>query len=931
MSNPKSVRSGSPGGALSGKEAASTQPWHQLESEEIVRLLEADLRHGLRADDVRRRQEKYGPNRVTAQRHSSGLKRFLLQFNQPLVYILLVAVAITAFLAEYVDSAVILAVVLVNAVVGYLQESKAEKAIDALARMVVTEATVRRDGKRQRVPSVELVPGDVVLLQSGDRVPADLRLYQVRSLQVDESALTGESVAVLKHDDPLALDTVLADRKNLAFAGTLVTYGQAEGLVWAVGEQTETGRIATLISEAVEISTPLTKKIGEFSKLLLWAILALAAATFLVGIWRGQDTVEMFMAAVALSVGAIPEGLPAALTITLAIGVSRMAQRRAIIRKLPAVETLGSTTVICSDKTGTLTENQMTVQEVYAGGKGYEVTGAGYEPAGEVRWEGGKVDLARHAALAECLTAGVLCNDSLLVREEGRMAVQGDPTEAALIVAAQKAGLIQADMTGATPRVDMIPFESEHMFRATLHDRRHDRRPGRVIYKVGALERLLDRCTDTLDANGEHVPLDKAAVQRAVERMAAKGLRVLAFARRHVESAHAKLEHDHVAAGLTFLGLQGMIDPPRPEVIVAVAQCQSAGIAVKMITGDHLVTARAIAAQIGLGAKSGPGGEVIAVPGRELEKYSDNELQDAAERASVFARVAPEQKFRLVKALQARGHVVAMTGDGVNDAPAVKQADIGIAMGITGTDVAKGAADMILTDDNFASIEAAVEEGRCVFDNLTKFLVWTLPTNGGEALTIMVAIFAGMTLPVLPVQLLWINMTTAVLLGLMLVFEPKELDVMSRPPRNPKQPILTVPLLMRTGLVTLIMTVGALFLFHWEQQSEGETLAEARTIVVNTIVMVEVFYLFNCRSLTRSMFTIGPFSNPWVLGGAAAMIAAQLLFTYAPFMNQLFQSAPIGAEAWLHIFAVATAAYVVVGVEKWIRFRMAGGSGAQPS
>ncbi len=902
----------------------TTPSWHQLAAEEVVRLLETDLRHGLKAEDVKRRQEKYGPNRVTAQRRTTAFKRFLLQFHQPLVYILLAAVGITAFLAEYVDASVILAVVLVNAVVGFLQESKAEKAIDALAQMVVTETTVRRDGKKRRVPSVELVPGDVVLLQSGDRVPADLRLYRVKSLQVDESALTGESVPVHKHADPLALDTILADRKNLAYAGALVTYGQAEGVVWAIGDKTETGRIATLISEAVDISTPLTKKIAEFSKLLLWAILALAALTFGVGLWRGQPAVDMFMAAVALAVGAIPEGLPAALTITLAIGVARMAKRRAIIRKLPAVETLGSTTVICSDKTGTLTENQMTVQEIFAGGQFYEVTGAGYEPKGELRCNGQPVKLDAHIALRETLTAGLLCNDSQLVREEGRLVVQGDPTEAALIVAAQKAGLIHEDAHGAAPRVDMIPFESEHMFRATLHDG-HKRR---VIYKVGALERLLDRCTDTLDARGQPAPLDKDAVHRAVERMAAKGLRVLAFARRHVETSHAKLDHEHVAGGLTFLGLQGMIDPPRPEAIEAVAQCQSAGIAVKMITGDHLVTARAIAGQIGLSgriASPQPGSDseqLVAISGKELEKFSDNDLEDAAERAAVFARVAPEQKFRLVKALQARGHVVAMTGDGLNDAPAVKQADIGIAMGITGTDVAKGAADMILTDDNFASIEAAVEEGRCVFDNLTKFLVWTLPTNGGEALTILIAIFAGMTLPVLPVQLLWINMTTAVLLGLMLVFEPKERDVMHRPPRDPKQPILTFPLLMRTGLVTLIMTAGAMFLFHWEQQAEGETLAEARTIVVNTIVMVELFYLLNCRSLIHSMFSVGVFSNPWILWGGASMIAAQLLFTYAPIMNQLFQTAPISAQAWLHILAVTGFAYAVVGLEKWVRAKL---------
>ncbi|MBL9210241.1 MAG: cation-transporting P-type ATPase [Opitutaceae bacterium] len=923
MTTKKSVRSGATGGEDAERPDGSAPAWHQLESEEVVRLLEADLRHGLTDAEVRRRQKKFGPNRVTAQRQAGAFRRFLTQFNQPLVYILLVAVVITGFLAEYVDSAVILAVVLINAVVGYLQESKAEKAIDALSRLVITETTVRRDGKRHRIPSLELVPGDVVLLQSGDRVPADLRLYQVHSLQVDESALTGESVPVLKHADTLALDTVLADRKNLAFAGTLVTYGRAEGLVWAIGDQTETGRIATLISSAAEISTPLTQKIAEFSKLLLWAILGLAALTFMVGLWRGEKAVEMFMAAVALAVGAIPEGLPAALTITLAIGVSRMAKRRAIIRNLPAVETLGSTTVICSDKTGTLTENQMTVQEIYAGGRLYEVTGAGYEPDGEVRWQGARADLARHAALAECLTAGVLCNDSQLVREGGRLTVQGDPTEAALIVAARKAGLIQEDMNGATPRVDMIPFESEHMFRATLHDRRH----GRVIYKVGALERLLDRCTDALDTDGRLGPLDPAAVHHAVERMGEKGLRVLAFARRHVEAGHAKLEPHHVAAGLTFLGLQGMIDPARPEAITAVAQCRSAGIAVKMITGDHLVTARAIAARIGLGAPAGTGGELVAVSGRELDKLSDPALEELAGRAAVFARVAPEQKFRLVKALQARGHVVAMTGDGVNDAPAVKQADIGIAMGITGTDVAKGAADMILTDDNFASIEAAVEEGRCVFDNLTKFLVWTLPTNGGEALVVIVAIFSGMTLPVLPVQMLWNNMTTAVLLGLMLVFEPKEKDVMQRPPRDPREPILTFPLIMRTGLVTLITTAGALFLFHWEQQAEGDSLAEARTIVVNTIVMVETFYLFNCRSLTRSVFSIGLFSNPWALWGAAAMVAAQVLFTYAPFMNRLFHTAPIRAESWLHIFGVAAAAYVVVGVEKWIRFRVARAAG----
>ena len=888
--------------------------WHQLPGEEVLQLLEADRHAGLAAAEVRRRREKFGPNRLTARKGRSEWIRFLLQFHAPLLYVLLAASVVTALLGEWVDSSVIFAVVFLNAVVGYLQEARAEKAINALAQMVVTAATVRRDGRKQRVPSEDLVPGDLVLLESGDKVPADLRLFHVRNLQVDESALTGESLPVEKHGDVVALETILAERRNLAFAGTLVTYGRAEGVVWATGDKTEMGRIAWLISEATDLSTPLTRKIAHFSKLVLWAILALAAATFALGIWRGERPFEMFMAAVALAVGAIPEGLPAAVTITLAIGVSRMARRRAIIRKLPAVETLGSTTVICSDKTGTLTENQMTVQAIYAGGTLYEVTGSGYEPRGEIlAADGQPVDPALRAALTECLRAGLLCNDAQLVREKERWAVQGDPTEAALIVVAEKAGLAHAEINKLLPRLDAIPFESEHQFMATLHG---GGKAGQIIYKKGAVERLLDRCTTALDDRGEAVALDHAAVSRAAEEIAARGLRVLAFARRLAPREQRQVEHRHVAGGLTFLGLQGMIDPPRPEAIEAVRHCRAAGIRVKMITGDHLLTAAAIARTIGLEGAA----DRFAVSGRDLDKLGEDELSDVVENAAVFARVAPEQKLRLVRALQARGHVVAMTGDGVNDAPALKQSDIGVAMGITGTDVAKGAADMILTDDNFASIEAAVEEGRNVFDNLSKFIIWTLPTNLGEGLVILAAIVAGVALPALPVQILWINMMTALLLGLMLVFEPKEPDLMQRPPRDPQEPILTFPLFMRTGLVTLIVLAGAFGLFLWEQ-TRGATLAEARTIVVNVIVVVEIFYLLNCRSLNGSLRSIGFFSNPWVLWGSGAMLAAQLLFTYAPFMNRLFHTAPIDAEAWVHILAVGIAAFAAVGTEKWIRAR----------
>jgi magnesium-transporting ATPase (P-type) len=889
--------------------------WHELPEPEVVRLLESDQSNGLVQTEVEARLKQFGRNEMTAQKRMSEWKRFLLQFAQPLMYILLLASGVTLFLGEYVDSAVIFAVTFVNALVGFFQESKAEKAIEALSKMVLTEATVRRDGRKQRVNSTGLVPGDIVLLQSGDKVPADLRLLLVRSLQVDESALTGESVPVEKHVGALAPGSGLGDRKNLSFAGTLVTYGQAEGVVAATGNHTETGRIARLIHEAADLSTPLTRKIAEFSKLVLWVILGLAALTFAVGVARGESAVEMFMAAVALAVGAIPEGLPAAVTITLAIGVARMAKHRAIIRKLPAVEALGSTTVICSDKTGTLTENQMTVQQIFAGGKFFDVTGSGYEPGGEVLADGHRAALDQREALRETLLAGLLNNDSQLVRDGDRLKVEGDPTEAALIVAAQKSGLVPADTHTAHPRLDVIPFESEHQFMATLHSRGEGQ--ARVIFKKGSVERLLERCSHALCDDGELAPLDVGAVNAAVEQMAARGLRVLAFARREVAHDHHRLHHDHVKSALTFLGLQGMIDPPRAEAIVSVRKCQEAGIQVKMITGDHALTARSIALQLGL--RGGSDGELIAVTGRELEKISDTDLPELVERAAVFARVAPEQKLKLVRALQSRGHIVAMTGDGVNDAPALKQADIGVAMGITGTDVAKGAADMLLTDDNFASIEAAVEEGRGVFDNLTKFIIWTLPTNVGEATILLAAIVLGTALPALPVQILWVNMITAILLGLMLVFEPKERGLMTRPPRDPQQPILTRLLLLRTGLVSLLILGGAFGAFLWEQQVRGKSVVEARTTVINVIVMVECFYLLNCRSLLHSMFFVGLWTNLAVFGGIAAMFGAQLLFTHTALMNRLFHTAPLDAASWLYVFGVGLAAYCIVEFEKWVR------------
>jgi cation-transporting ATPase F len=899
--------------------------WHKLPAQEAVDLLRTSETSGLDRFEVETRQKDFGPNSIPMRSGPSALIRFLLQFHQPLVYILMAAAAITAFLHEWVDSSVIFGVVLVNAIIGFLQESKAAKALEALAKTTLTEARVIRGGETRKVPSVELVPGDIVLLQSGDKVPADLRLIRLRDLQIDESALTGESVPVEKKADALEPTTPLAERRNMAYSSTLVTYGTARGVVAAIGAATEVGRISELISAADVLETPLTRKIAKFSRLLLLVILALAGVTFLVGVLRGQSAFDMFMAAVALAVGAIPEGLPAAVTITLAIGVARMARRRAIIRKLPAVETLGSTTIICSDKTGTLTVNQMTVHEVWAGGELFKVSGSGYDPEGEIKSaDAVAAPLSANEAARQCLLAGLACNDSLLVRGQQRWEVQGDPTEGALIAAAAKAGLDAKQASQQLPRLDAIPFESQHQYMATLHDAAADQ--SRQLFVKGAMEVVLSKCSAALGPAGEIVPLDAEAELRQFEALAAKGLRGLAFAGRQMPPGTNAVSHADIT-DLTFFGLQGMIDPPRPEAIAAVRACQTAGIRVKMITGDHAMTASAIARQIGLdGLDADPRQVPVVMTARELTDKTDKELIELADRVAVFARATPELKLRLVRALQAHGHIVAMTGDGVNDAPALRQANIGVAMGVSGTEVAKEASDMVLTDDNFATIEAAVEEGRGVFDNLTKFIVWTLPTNIGEGLVILAAIFTGAVLPILPVQILWINMTTAVLLGLMLAFEPKEHDIMRRPPRDPRTPILTGELIGRICLVGVILLVGAFGAFEWaferalnEGLDEAAAHAAARTVAVNVFVMVELFYLFNCRSLTKSMFQLGLWSNRWIVAGVSTMIALQLAFTYVPLMNRIFHSAPIGFDAWWRILLTASAAYAIVGFEKWLR------------
>jgi cation-transporting ATPase F len=893
--------------------AGPTNSHHMLPAHEVVLLLETDPYRGLTAAQAQERLERFGPNVLPAQRGSSLLVRILRQFHHPLIYVLLVAAAVTGALREYVDSAVILGVVIINAFVGFIQESKAEAALQSLRAMVHTEATVIRDGQEDRVASDELVPGDLILVQAGDKIPADIRVLRQAELRIDESALTGESLPVGKSEVALPAATPVADRLNMAYSSTLVTAGTGAGVVVGTGAETEIGQIHRLVGAAEALATPLTAKLAKFSKILTVWILALAAVTFALGLLRRQDAVQTFTAAVALAVGAIPEGLPAAVTITLAIGVARMAKRRAVVRRLPAVETLGSTTVICADKTGTLTQNEMTVRAVWTPDSAIRVTGNGYTPDGALLGDDGTpASVTDDAALRWTLLVGAACNDAALTQHDGHWLITGDPTEAAMLVVAAKAGVRAG---GEFPRTATVPFSSERQFMATLHEQRGG---DHALLVKGSVERMLELCDTQMSIDGTNRRLDRPAVLTAAERLADEGLRVLAMGV-CIGFDPANFGEDAVRGCLTLTGLQAMLDPPREAARAAVSACHSAGIEVKMITGDHAGTARAIAVGVGVLRSDSPAAGTV-LTGAELSALSAEELPEAADRAHVFARVSPEQKLRLVEALQARGHVVAMTGDGVNDAPALRQASIGVAMGRSGTEVAKDAADMVLTDDDFATIEAAVEEGRGVFDNLTKFITWTLPTNVAEGLVILVAIALGSALPILPTQILWINMTTAVALGLMLAFEPREPGIMSRPPRDPAQPLLTRTLVYRILLVSGLMVLASWYLFEWELRN-GASLPEARTAALNLFVVVEAFYLFSCRSLTHSAWHVGFFSNRWLIVGVTVQAVAQIAITYLPAMNRVFQTAPIGGGAWLRIVVIAAAISAVVGVEKWLRTR----------
>ena len=880
---------------------SQSRSFHELSSHEVVEFFNSNLENGLTAEEVASLYETYGWNELPVKPGKPAWLQFLLQFNQPLLYILLIAGAVKAFLGSWTNAAVIWGVTVINAVIGYVQEAKAEGAIASLAKAVTTETTVLREGQTLQVPSQDLVPGDVVLLTSGDKVPADLRLLKTRNLQIDESALTGESVPVDKSVQALPEDTPLAERINMAYAGSFVTFGQGTGLVVATAGTTEVGQISKSMEHRVNLSTPLTRKFAKFSRILLYGILTLATLTFAIGLGRGGSLIDMFEAAVALAVSAIPEGLPAVVTVTLAIGVNRMARRHAIIRKLPAVEALGSATVICSDKTGTLTENQMTVQAIYAGEQHYHVSGGGYSPKGEISLatrdsEESAFTDGLPAPLAECLTAGVLCNDAQLKHAGGdHWSVVGDPTEGALITAAAKAELTQSGLAASTPRLDSIPFESQYQYMATLHDADF-----RVIYVKGSVEALLGRCTQMLNQNGQTVPLERSPIERAVESMTGQALRVLAFAKKGVGSHQHAIDHEDIETGLVFLGLQGMIDPPRPEAIAAVHACRTAGIQIKMITGDHISTARAIAHRMGIQKAA----QVVAFEGQQLAVMDDHQLAQSVDDGDVFARVAPAQKLRLVEAIQSKGDIAAMTGDGVNDAPALKQADIGIAMGKGGTEVAREAADMLLTDDNFASIEAAVEEGRTVYQNLRKAIAFLLPVNGGESMTILISALLARELPILSIQVLWLNMINSITMTVPLAFEPKSNGAMRQPPRNPSEPLITGKLLRRILAVSVFNWILIFGIFEWAKATTGD-VAVARTMAIQALVAARIVYLLSISQLGLSLFdclrrrATSIANAPILILGIVGAMLLQVIFSQWPLMNILFGTAPLTGNQWL--------------------------------
>jgi len=886
---------------------AVSPEWHTLSPDEVLKALGASP-GGLSDAEVRRRLARYGYNRLAPPERRGPLTRLALQFHNILLYVMVAAAAITAMLGKWLDTAVLLVAVVVNAIIGFVQEGRAEAALDAIRELLSPRALVLRDGRRHEIDAAELVPGDIVLLRQGDRVPADLRLTAVQELRIDESALTGESVPVEKGTEAVPLDAPLGDRRGMAYSGTIVVNGQGTGVVVATGEATELGRVNVMLASVRSVATPLMRQINRFGRYLAATIIGIAAVMFAFGtLVQGHPADEMFLTVVALTASAIPEGLPAIMTVTLALGVQRMARRNAIVRRLPAVETLGSVTVICSDKTGTLTRNEMTVQRLATADAVFDVSGIGYAPHGEFFLEGRKTEPGRFPVLHLALRAGVLCNEAHLREKEGEWRLVGDPTEGALLAVAMKGGLDPEKEADAWPRLGLIPFDSTHRFMATYH-RGPDGQPW--IFMKGAPERVMGHCTEQFHEDGPR-PLDPDYWESVSHNMAAMGLRVLAIAAKPADVGEG-LGFEDVETGMQLLALAGIADPPREEAIRAVRECHSAGIRVKMITGDHAETARAIAAQLSIGV----GRPVIT--GRDIQSMNEADLRRAVVEADVFARANPEHKLRLVRALQHEGQVVAMTGDGVNDAPALKRADVGVAMGMKGSEAAKEAADIVLADDNFATIVTAVREGRAVYDNIKKFILFMLPTNGGEVFGVMAAILFGLTLPLTPAQVLWNNMVTSSTLGVALAFEPAERGIMQRKPRPPGKSIASGFFVWRVVWVSLLMGAGSLGLFLYHE-AEGASVETARTIAVNVIVAGEMVYLLNSRSILGPVTNReGFFGNQVALLAVMTCVPLQLAYTYLPIMNDIFGSEGLTLTEWIHVGLAGALVFVGVEAEKLV-------------
>lgn len=879
-----------------------------MDAEDAVKKLQTHIEKGLDTGEAKERLEKTGRNELPKGRKRSALTRLLLQFHNVLIYVLMAAAGITAYMQHWIDTYVILAVIMINALIGFLQEGKAEKALESIREMLSLEAVVIRDGKKRKIDAEELVPGDIVMLKSGDKIPADIRLVKTKDLRVEESPLTGESTSVDKSTEAVKEDAIIGDQGSMAFSGTMVTYGGATGVVVGTGTQTEIGKINQMISEVEEITTPLLQQIEKFGKWLSAVILAGSVTFFWFGyFFRDYTLNELFLSVISLVVASIPEGLPAIMTVTLAIGVQRMASRNAIIRRLPSVETLGSVNVICSDKTGTLTRNEMTAKTIVTAEKEYYVKGTGYKPEGSIIHDDQEVHPEADKVLWQLLqTVRVSNNSEINKDDEGSWKLTGTPTEGALLTLSYKAGLKDF----ASERLDSVPFESDHGYMATLNKIDDEV----FVFMTGAPERVLEMCAKQYGSD-EEKEVDKGYWEKIMDDVASRGQRLIGAAFSKTDKNRTELQKADLEKNKIFLGIIGIIDPPRDQVIQSIKECREAGVKVKMITGDHAVTAKAIGKEIGIG----DGKKVLT--GKELEEMSDEKLREVCEEYNVYARTSPKHKLRLVKALQENGDLCAMTGDGVNDAPALKRANIGIAMGIKGTEVSKEASEMVLADDNFASIVNAIEEGRTVYDNIRKALLFLLPTNGAESLVLISAILLGMVMPITPVQILWVNMVTAVTLALSIAFEPMEEKIMQRPPRKSDEPILGKMFLWRIAFVSFLIGGLTLFMFNY-MQSMGIEQVSSRTIAVNTLVACQLFYLFNCRKIIHFSIGKGFFGNKYAFVASGFLILLQVLFVYLPFMNVFFDTAPLEVSLWIYPMAAGLAVFFLVELEKIVIKRL---------